>query len=207
MLLGGWNSGRTGGRPLADSALFVEIDWMIRTGRAVSGSCTKGSLSWTCRGQESGWISYECDMRNCDNAFIILRFTVKTHATLEKRDYEQRVPLSFTIPNYGGKRWWIHCPVNGSRVGKLYCPAGGDIFASRTALRLGYQSQREAKQWQPLDRLFRLQRKLGVERGIQHSLRRPKGMWRNTYDRHLSKYYSLMQQCDAELSKAAGRLR
>lgn len=207
MRMGGWDSGRNGGRPLADSALFVEIDWMIRTGRAVPGSWKNGSLSWTCRRKESGWISYECDMRDADNASIILRFAVKNRSTGEKRNFEQRVPLSFTIPNYGGKRWWMHCPVNGTRVGKLYCPAGGDIFASRTVWRLGYQSQREAKQWRPLDRLFRLQRKLGVERGIQHSLCRPKGMWRKTYDRHLSKYYSLMQQCDAELSKAAGRLR
>lgn len=204
--MGGWNSGRSSGQPLADSALFIEIDWMIRTRRAVPGSWVKGSLSWTCRGQESGWISYECDMRDADNAFIILRFTVKTRATGEKRDFEQRVPLSFTIPNYGGKRWWIHCPVNGTRVGKLYCPADGDIFASRTVWRLGYQSQREAHKWRPLDRLFRLQRKLGCECGIQNYPGRPKGMWRRTYERHLNKYYLLQQQCAVELSKAVERL-
>ena len=53
----------------------------------------------------------------------------------ERKDVRQTVRLTFTRPNYGGKRWWMLCPVSGRRVGKLYLPPGGDVFASRQAWR------------------------------------------------------------------------
>ena len=142
--MGGWNSGRSGGRPVADTALKVDLAWMLRNHKAAPGSYTWGSLAWTCRGEPSGNISYKCDMRDPNDSWMELRFTVTTRSTGEKRDYVQRVPLSFTVPPFGGKRWWMHCPANGSRAGNLYCPRGADTFASRKAWRLGYQCQREA---------------------------------------------------------------
>lgn len=205
--MGGWGSGRQGGRPTADSALFVEIGWMLRTGRAEEGRCLSGRLSWTCRGEPSGTINYTCDMRDLHDAHLELRFTVTTRSTGDKRDYVQRVPLSYTVPHYGGRRWWMHCPVNGSRVGKLYVPAGGDIFASRTAWRLGYHSQRSTHRDRPFEALFRLQKKLGGKEGWEAGLYRPKGMWRLTYERHWQRYLELDAICAAEMMGVMSRLR
>lgn len=205
--MGGWNSGRQNGRPVADSALTVDICWMLRNGRAVAGQCRTGSLSWTYRGQPSGNINYTCDMRDLDNAFLELRFTVTTRSSGEAKDYKQHVPLSYTKPNYGGRRWWMHCPINGTRVGKLYVPRNGDIFASRTAWKLGYTIQRVTKRDRPFERLFRLQRKLGSEPGWEAGLRRPKGMWHRTYDRHFERYLELDAECAVQMMGLLSRLR
>lgn len=205
--MGGYGSGRQGGRPVADSAFFVDIAWMLRTGRALEGQSITGSLGWTRRGEPSGNISYTCDMRDLANASLELRFTVSRRSTGESRDYKQHVPLSYTVPNYGGRRWWMHCPVNGSRVGKLYVPAGGDIFASRTAWKLAYQSQRDAPRDKPFNALFRLQSKLGCTQGWEQPIRRPKGMWGRTYAKLEDRYWELDAQCAHQMMGVLERLR
>ena len=73
--------------------------------------------------------------------------------------------LHHTVPNYGGKRWWIICPYRGARVNKLYLPPGGDRFASRQVCRLGYRSERVTDQARALDRLAALQLKLDCGEG------------------------------------------
>ncbi len=197
--MGGWNSGRRGGRPVADTALKVDLTWMLRNHKAAPGQFVRGSLAWNCRGEPSGNISYSCDMRDPDDAWIELRFTVTTRSTGERRNYVQRVQLSFTVPPFGGKRWWMHCPVNGSRAGILYCPRGADTFASRKAWRLGYQSQRQSGSDKIFERLFRLQSKLGGEQGWGAGPgRRPKGMWHRTYERHFERFLHLSEACDRE---------
>lgn len=138
--MGGYGSGRCYGNPVVEDALRVEIGWMVRTRRALPGSRVAGVLSWTRGGEPSGSISYTCDMCDPEQSFLELRFSVTRHATGETSDYTQRIWLSYTEPNFGGKRWWMHCPKTGERVGKLYCPAGGETFASRKAYRIGYRS-------------------------------------------------------------------
>ena len=204
--MGGYNSGRQNGRPVADQAKRIDLAWMLRTRRAVPGHLLIGSLSWTCRGEPAGNIAYTCDMRDLDNASLELRFTVTRNSTGEKKDYVQHVPLSFTEPHFGGKRWWMHCPVNSSRVGKLYCPAGGDIFASRTAWRLGYHSQRLTPRDKPFEALFRLQKRLGCPIGWEQPIRRPKGMWRRTYARLERDYWRLDEQCAYEMGSFVAKL-
>src|SRR5919199_4326510 len=66
-----------------------------------------------------------------------------------------RVPLLWTVPTYGGRRWWFQCPRTGRKVAKLYLPNGGWRFWSRQAYQLGYACQRETE----LDRLMRKARK------------------------------------------------
>ena len=124
----------------------------------------------------------------------------------ERKDVRQTVHLTHTVPNYGGKRWWMLCPVSGRRVGKLYLPPGGDIFASRQAWRLGYQCQRDAARDRPFERLFRLQRKLGCKQGWEQPIFKPKGMWERTWQRHLAEYWKLDEQCAIEMATVMARL-
>ncbi|MCA0911000.1 hypothetical protein [Qipengyuania gaetbuli] len=118
----------------------------------------------------------------------------------------QSIYLSHTVPNYGGKRWWMICPYRGHRVGKLYLPPGGDRFASRQAWRLGYQCQRDSARDRPFERLFRLQKKLGCDQGWEAGIQRPKGMWHRTFDRHLERYWELDDECASEMAAMMGRL-
>lgn len=201
--MGGWGSGRTSGRPTVDASLRIDLAWMFRTGRAKAGAHLFGSLHWTCGGEPSGSITYSAIMDTPGEERLELTFT---RGSGDGREHvRQTVRLCFTRPQYGGKRWWMICPYRHIRVGKLYLPPGGDRFASRQAWRLGYQCQRDAARDRPFERLFRLQKKLGCNQGWEAGLRRPKGMWNRTFERHLERYMDLDAECAVEVMAMMGR--
>ncbi|WP_242774016.1 hypothetical protein [Sphingopyxis sp. YF1] len=204
--MGGYGSGRQGGRPIADNALFVELSWMLRTGRAVDGEIRSGQLSWQRRGETFAWIGYQCDMTDPDAAMLTLDYR-RTPSGGEPESVTQRIRLVSTQPHFGGRRWWMLCPYRGVRADKLYMPSGGDRFASRQAWRLGYQSQRETARDRPFSQLFALQKRLGCERGWEQPIRRPKGMWHRTYARLEERYWELDQRCAVEMIGSLARLR
>ena len=125
----------------------------------------------------------------------------------DRERVRQTIALCYTSPNYGGKRWWMICPVHTIRVGKLHLPSGADRFASRRAWGLAYQCQHDADRDKPFERLSRLQKKLGCEQRWGVAPQRPKGMWRRTFDRHLERYWKLDDECAAEMLAMTSRLR
>ena len=203
--MGGFGSGRYGGRPTADMSKKVDLAWMMRTGRAKPGQWISGSLSWNCGGQPAGSISYSANMECEYNSE--LKLTYYRGSAEEREDVEQRIRLVYTEPNYGGRRWWMICPYRHIRVAKLYMPNGGDRFASRKAWRLAYNSQRVAHRDRPFEKLFRLQRKLGCEQGWDSWISRPKGMWQRTFDRHLARFEELDAECSVEMMQVIGLLK
>jgi hypothetical protein len=202
--MGGFGSGRYGGRPTADMSKKIDLAWMIRTGRIRPGQWMSGSLSWNWGGEPAGSISYSANME--DPHALELKLSFSRGSGDDRESVEQRVRLVFTEPNYGGRRWWMICPYKGVRVAKLYLPNGGDRFASRKAWRLGYQSQRVASRDRAFESLFRLQRKLGCEQGYDSWIWRPKGMWNRTFDRYLERFEELDAQCGAEMAMLVLRL-
>lgn len=205
--MGGYGSGRRDGKPLAEECKRIELGWMLRTGKLMPGCRSKGRLTWTCNGDDAGWIGYEYDMTDPLDAWMELRFTAKRYGEAEGRKYVQRVRLSYTEPSFGGRRWWMHCPLTGRRVGKLYCPLNGGQFASRAAWGVAYRSQRSEPTQRPFDALFRLQRRLGCPEGWESFIRRPKGMWQRTFDRHEQRYWQLDAHCGAIMMGKLGQLR
>lgn len=195
--MGGYGSGRYGGRPTADASLRIDLPWMFRTGRAKEGQHISGSLHWTCGGRDSGSIGYRAIMDTPGEERLELSYTRGSGENAEQ--VRQTVRLCFTRPHYGGRRWWMICPYRGIRVGKLYLPPGGDRFASRQAWRLGYRSQRMSKRDAATERLFRLQRKLGCKMGVDNWPSRPKGMWQRTFDLHMAQYEELDAACGEEI--------
>ena len=203
--MGGFGSGRTGGRPTADLSKRIDIAWMIRTRRAMPGHFISDSLSWNCGGHPAGSVSYVADMEDLANAELRVSFW---RGSGDAREFvEQRIRLTSTEPNFGGRRWWMICPYRHDRVAKLYLPAWGDRFAGRRAWRLGYQSQRVARRDRPFEKLFRLQRKLGSEQGWEAPLRRPKGMHLKTFERHLERYWELDAECAVQMMSWIGILK
>ncbi|OWQ95360.1 hypothetical protein [Sphingopyxis witflariensis] len=202
--MGGWGSGRYGGRPTADASLRIDLAWMLRTGRAKEGAHQRGALNWTCGGEPSGSIRYDAIMHEPGGERLELSYARGSGE--DREQVRQTIRLCHTRPNYGGKRWWMICPYRHIRVGKLYLPPGGDRFASRHAWRLGYQCQRDSARDRPFERLSRLQKKLGCDPGWEAGLYRPKGMWNRTFERHLERYWELDEQCALEMMAVMGRL-
>lgn len=202
--MGGFYSGRTGGRPTVEAGLTVDFGLMQRGGWFRDGAYTAGNLSWSSHGEQIATIGYRASGSDPDNAWLELSYRNMRDSDWVER--KQRIRLSCTVPHFGGRRWRMHCPVNGERVGKLHLPPGGDIFASRTAWRLGYKIQRVASRDKAFERLFRLQRKLGCAEGWQSGIWRPKGMHRTTFERHFDRYLELEEECDRAFASLAARL-
>ena len=202
--MGGYGSGRYGGRPAADDSLKIDLAWMFRSGYARAGDYRTGSIHWTCRGKPTGSIGFQAIMTEPGAERLELSYTRGSGDDAEQ--VRQTVRLCFTVPHHGGKRWWMLCPFRHIRVGKLYLPSGGDRFASRQAWRLGYQCQRVAHGDRASERLFRLQRKLGCTQGLGAFPRRPKGMWQRTWERHLEHYWELEEAANREFAIGMARI-
>ena len=202
--MGGYGSGRHSGRPTADVSIRIDLAWLMRTRRVVPGALVSGALQWTWNGEPHASISYEADMR--DAAAGVLRLSYKRGGAHDSETVRQTVRMSYTLPHYGGRRWWMICPYSGKRAAKLYLPPGGDRFAGRAAWRLPYASQRVEHSQRPFEAIFRIQKKLGCEPGWEAGLYRPKGMHRRTFERHRARYEQLDAQCAVAMMGVVNRL-
>lgn len=204
--MGGYFSGRQNGRPIKEQSHFIDIARMLREGWISEGCSGGGTLNWSRGGEPTGSIGYSVNLLDPDNASMTLIYRRKLYGG-EWEDKRQIVPLTYTQPHFGGRRWFMICPISGLRVGKLYLPAGGDVFAGQKAWRLGYRSQRITSKDRPFEALFRLQRRLGCDEGWEQPIRRPKGMWQRTFDRLEQEYWELDRQCAMQMMAMASRLR
>ena len=59
---------------------------------------------------------------------------------LESMDLEnQKILLTTTSCNFGGKRYWFICPSCRARVANLFCPIGDDYYECRRCKGLRYE--------------------------------------------------------------------
>lgn len=199
--MGGYGSGRQDGRPIKEEGLTIDLALMLRNGWIKDGQRGSGTLHWTVNGERRSSICHAYDLTFPDHAEIRLNWRSRRFGDgWEER--KQTIRLTYTQPRFGGRRWWMICPVRGDRIGKLYLPNGGDIFAGRKAWRIAYQSQRNAHRDRVFERLFAIQRRLGTPEGWEQPIWRPKGMWRSTYERLESRYWELDALCSVEMMAA-----
>lgn len=196
--MGGYGSGRPRGRSTVEDGLTIDLAEMLRKAWVKDGVAGNGTLTWSSRGEPFANIGHHYDLTDPDKAQLTLIYTRTLSDGVPKR-IEQPIRLTWTRPTYGGRRWWMICSHSGRRVGKLHLPRGAYRFASRQSWQLAYSSQRSEHRQRPFDKLFRLQHKLGCQEGWESPLRRPKGMWRRTYQRHLERYWQLDEQCGIEM--------
>jgi len=181
--MGGRGSGqyyRFQKKPTVEEGLVLDLSRLIRNGNVMPGGDWQGTLYWSNvrTGERTASIGYKAYMSDPDHASIQLNYNWRD----EPQNYS--VKLTTTKPNYGGLRWWFLCPITDRRVAKLYTSPGQPLFASREALGLSYQSQRECEAGRKLDRAYELRRKLGRRGSIEEPLpTRPKGMHHKTYFR------------------------
>ncbi|HEV2559239.1 MAG TPA: hypothetical protein VGU45_11480, partial [Microvirga sp.] len=96
---------------------------------------------------------------------------------------EQVVSLDVTRPRYGGRRYWLMCPVTGRRVRCLYLPPGKTEFACREVYGLSYRSQSENAFWRGVRQAQGIRAALGGDPSIYMPFPpRPRGMHRRRYE-------------------------
>ena len=143
--MGGYGSGFQGARKsTVEDGLTISISAMLKKRALVPGSLTSGSWMWSYPGREPhAKIGYRANMIDIEDALITLDYS----ANGQPMRYDVR--LVYTVPRFGGRRWWFMCPLqprNGGqppRVAKLHLPPGGRYFASRAHYGLTYRSSQE----------------------------------------------------------------
>jgi hypothetical protein len=173
--MGGFGSGRRGGKSVTADMWALDVRKVQRSGRLAHGqSC---NWQWTSNGEPVANIN-------------IWAFADRVTLNYRQRDrggewqaMNYTVRLQWTPCNYGGQRaWWI-CPAAGCgrRVAVLY---GGAVYACRHCQRLAYRTQRESAGDRAGSRVDKIRNRLGWGPGILNGGGgKPKGMHWNTFMR------------------------
>ena len=168
----GWQMFMTrGGRLTTGSQHSIDIRWLKQKGYLYRRG--PGYLSWSCRGEQTGFINYDME-----NDWMTLSYRIGD----DKEQIEQVIRFDRTPCFFGGYRKWFLCPRCGKRVALLY--GAGKYFLCRHCYDLTY----DCKQEQPVDRLIRKQRKIQERLGGSGNLGepilfKPKWMHQKTFDR------------------------
>ena len=180
--MGGYGSGRRGGRATTANYWQIDVRRMQRGGflRPGSYSVWKWSRNSEVRASISaraGWGS------------VILSYRHQAWGSDEWVQKEYPVSLEWTRCNYGGERAWFRCPGEGCgrRVATLW---GGPLFLCRHCWNIPYESQNETAWDRALTKAQAIRVKLGGEAGLIYDFpHKPKGM-------HWRTYYRLKEQSE-----------
>ncbi len=174
--MGGSGSGywyRWDSKTTTESQHRIDIRWLKKQGYLVPGSA--GSLSWNCRGEQSGSIGYRMET-DC----MILTYRHRPHGG-EWESVEQSIPFDKTACNYGGFRIWFLCPRCNRRVAVVY--GAGKYFLCRHCYGLTYSSQQESKPYRLMRKARKIRARLGASNDLFESiLFKPKNMHWKTFD-------------------------
>ena len=107
--MGGYGSGRRGGRPTVQSAFRVEIDALRRDGLirpGVRGGCVI-RFSGPYRDLD---VECETHIGGPWNDWVRLKYEMTDYWTGEELQIDDQIYLAATRPHFGGLRWWFVCP-------------------------------------------------------------------------------------------------
>jgi hypothetical protein len=182
--MGGYGSGRWGGRPTVESSITLDLSRLFKTGWLKIRATTMGTLRWLAAstGDEIASVDFESRLGE-EAGYVKLRWTATDLLTGEKRRCENHIALTTKPQAFGGRRWWFICPRTGRLVSRLHLPCGAYSFACRRAYRLGYLSQRQALRDRAVSRVYTLRRRLGNNGWIGSYVVKPKGMHWRTFER------------------------
>lgn len=170
--MGGYNSG--GGRGAMRQGHFWDLDIATLKRLNLLQPGRWGSLKWSVNGEERASIQVEC---HSDHLILIYKSRFRGGEWEPIRD---RIPLSFTTPNYGGRRTWFICPSCYKRKRVL---RGRTYYRCAKCWGMTHDSQYEDRASRLLDRAQKIKMKLGGKASCYEPFPpKPKGMhWRTYY--------------------------
>ena len=196
-------SGRHSGKPVVEDCLKLDLAWLMRLGPISDGQAGSGEVRWSIGGAIVGSMQFRLDLCDIASACLLLDYRPGPSGGGGKV-IRQTIRLAVTPQPFGGRRWWMRCPVTGGRGRVLYLPPGGDGFASRGAWGLAYASERLSPYDRPFEKLFRLQRKLKCPQSWATVPLRPKGMWWRTYGQSMARFEALDGACAKKVCDLIG---
>jgi len=193
--MGGYGSGRRGGRTKIESCWSLDVNRLNRDGCLLPGY--EGNRSWRQDGVRVASLGLRCN----DDRLVLSYQLQPPKGASETIEYA--VSLTWSPCRHGGRRPYFLCPGSppdqpcGRRVANLYLRRR--YFLCRHCETLCYASQSEARH----DRLLRRRNKLMDSlspKGGPFDLEppRPKGMWHSTYEARLQE----MRRLEAEAEVA-----
>ena len=134
-----------------DFGCVLDLAWLRRClGARAPGA--SGSIVWKQHGIEQASVRYVLEA-----AFLRLTYTLRSTGVA----VTERLPITTTRTQFGGRRHWFSCPDCTRRCRILY---GADRFRCRECLRARYESQYENEAMRITSSRWRLRRQL-EERG------------------------------------------
>jgi hypothetical protein len=126
-------------------------------------------------------------------------------------DVEETVRIVRAPCRFGGARPYFICPgvVNGIGCGRSVAKLHGlgRYFLCRHCYRLAHASQSEGRWDRTLRRANRIRQRLGGDPGMAAPFpKKPKGMWRRTYERLRRQAFDAEMQADEAFALQAARL-
>jgi hypothetical protein len=187
--MGSIHSGRRDGKPLVEDCLSLDLAWLMRLGPIREGQAGSGEIKWSLNGVTIASAHFRLDLRDTETERLILDLA---RPDGHCRPIKQTIALTALPQHFGGRRWWMLCPVTGKRARTLHLMPNGDIFASRGAMGLAYRVERLGRFDRPFEKRVRAQRRLGGAQALGRAVKRPKGMWNRTFAWHVA----ALEQCD-----------
>ena len=197
--MGGFGSGKHGGKSTTGDMHVLDIRKIARSGRLTPGQSF--GWQWTCNGEKIASINLRTDTDR-----VTLDYRARDRGG-EWQTMNYPVRLSWTPCTYGGQRAWWLCPAVGCgrRVAVLY---GGKIYACRHCHQLAYLTQREQPHDRAGSKADKLRDRLQWEAGILNGNGiKPKGMHWTTFERLEAEHDALVDQSFAGIMAKFGPLR
>lgn len=172
--MGGFGSGRQGGKSVTGDMFALDIRKIQRAGHLQAGQYF--NWQWTRGGEPVANINIQTGTDK-----VTLIYKSRSNGG-EWQDMNYPVYLSWTPCTYGGQRAWWLCPAVGCRrrVAVLY---GGSVYACRHCHKLAYRTQREDAGHRAGSKADKLRDRLGWEAGILNGNGgKPKGMHWQTFE-------------------------
>lgn len=166
-LMGGYGSGRVGGRELVTNLRFIDVRWMNKHGLLKSKGIKTLNWSRNCRPWGKMQVLVE------EDSIRLIYKESRNDGPWEDKDIV--IKLLKTPCRFGGHQYWFECPVCRRRVCTVYL---SDVWCCRHCGQLAYPSENEDELERQRSKAYKLKEKLGGEYWIK-----PKGMHQKTYDR------------------------
>ena len=164
-----------------DDLLQLSIGWLKRHKYLLENAKINGVLTWKrysdgCPPRKIAFLKYIANFIGEERS-ITLRYTYNG-----TKDIEHKILVTYSIPYYGGKRYWFICPKCGRKVAFLY---GAKYFLCRHCQNLSYPTQ----QMDLLDRM--LERSKKYQNKVLLDGRKKRWIHHRTFEKYMDKseYY------------------